>query len=78
MKKKSLPFGTLLRTARERAGLSQSELARQCEVKPQRINALEQGTRDNPGLDTINRLADALGITAIELLSGKSREKATA
>lgn len=78
MKKKPLLFGDLLRIARNRSGFTQAELADKCGWFTQRIGALETGDRDNPSLDTINRLANALGISVADLLSGKSRRKQTA
>lgn len=59
-----------LKEMRERAGLSQSELARLSGVKVQAIQHYEQGFRDLNGAKaiTVYRLANAIGCTVEELL----------
>lgn len=57
----------LLKTAREKAKLSQKQLAELSKVPQQTISAIESGTRGNPGADTLYRLANALGMTMDEL-----------
>jgi predicted ATPase/DNA-binding XRE family transcriptional regulator len=54
-------FGGLLRTLRERAGLTQQELAERAGLTPHGISALERGTRTRPYPHTVRALADALG-----------------
>ncbi|HET6910978.1 MAG TPA: helix-turn-helix transcriptional regulator, partial [Mycobacteriales bacterium] len=54
--------GTLLRTARERAGLSQSELARRSGVAQSVVSAYEAGKRQ-PALPTLSKLIAATGHT---------------
>ena len=78
METKTPTFGERLRAARERFGLTQVELARECGVSYQRIGALERGVDDNPGLDTIKRLSSALGLTVTQLLDGRFPRKSTA
>jgi predicted ATPase/DNA-binding XRE family transcriptional regulator len=58
-----LSFGRLLRRYRERAGLSQEELAERAGMSSQAIGALERGDRRRPYPATLRRLADALGLT---------------
>ena len=53
---------TLLRTARERAGLSQSELARRSGVAQSVVSAYEAGKRQ-PALLTLSKLIAATGHT---------------
>jgi tetratricopeptide (TPR) repeat protein/transcriptional regulator with XRE-family HTH domain len=55
-------FGTLLRGFREAAALSQASLARRAELTPQAISLQERGRRV-PQLETVGRLAQALGLT---------------
>ena len=52
--------------ARERAGLSRNALARLCEMSPQNVWNLETRSQ-KPGLETAQRLAQALG-TEVEKL----------
>lgn len=60
--------GERVRSARSRAGISQSELAEKTGIHQSRISRLERG-RHCPRLDTIERVAAVLGCTLTELLS---------
>lgn len=51
----------LLREARRRAGISQSELARRCGVSRPTVNAYERGRRE-PGADALARLLEGAGL----------------
>ena len=65
----TLPSGTvagLLRRHRLAAGLSQEELAERAHLSREAISALERGTRRAPRQETIDLLADALGLTSAE------------
>jgi transcriptional regulator with XRE-family HTH domain len=62
-------FGTNLRSARERAGLTQEALGLRANFHPTEVNRIEKGRR-NPGLLTIVKLAKALNIPAGDLLAG--------
>jgi transcriptional regulator with XRE-family HTH domain len=62
-------FSKNLRDARERAGLSQEELAARSDLHPTEISRLERARRE-PRLGTIVRLARGLGIGADRLLRG--------
>jgi predicted ATPase/transcriptional regulator with XRE-family HTH domain len=55
-------FGDLLRRYRERASLSQEELAERAGVTSQAISNLERGERRHPYPATVRRLAGALGL----------------
>lgn len=46
----------LLREARERKGLSQKRLSELSNVPQQTISAIENGERENPGIETLYRL----------------------
>lgn len=52
--------GVVLREARQRAGLSQAELARRAKVSQPVISAYESGRRE-PGLPTLAKLVEATG-----------------
>jgi transcriptional regulator with XRE-family HTH domain len=58
-------FGTLLRGFREAAALSQASLAERADLTAQAISLLERGRRI-PHLETVGRLAEALGLTALD------------
>lgn len=56
----------ILKTLRNRAGLTLNELARQAEVASSTISKIESGQL-SPGYDIITRLADGLGVDVAEL-----------
>ena len=58
--------GETMRMHRERAGLSQPELARLSGISQVTISALEIGRNSGGNLDTIELLADALGLSIDE------------
>lgn len=62
-------FGQNLVAARNRAGLSQEELGFQASLHRTEIGQLERGIR-LPRLDTIIKLAGALGLPSADLLEG--------
>jgi transcriptional regulator with XRE-family HTH domain len=62
-------FGTNLRWARERAGISQEALANEAHVDRAAISVFERGKR-NPNLRTLLRLARALELPPGVLLRG--------
>lgn len=59
------PFGRLLRHWRNRAGLSQLELAAEAETTPRYVSFLETG-RARPGAALVSRLAVALDVPIAE------------
>ena len=63
------PFGERVRDVRLALGLSQEELAERAEMHWTYVSGIERGLR-NPGLNTLGRLATALGLTLPELLAG--------
>jgi len=62
-------FGRNLRIQRQRAGLTQEQLAHAASVHPSEVSRLECAERD-PRLSTIVRLADALGVPPGRLVDG--------
>jgi transcriptional regulator with XRE-family HTH domain len=58
----------VIRTLREKKGLTQEELAFKAKVTPGYVAQLELGLRKNPSLDVVRRLARALGVRLSELL----------
>ena len=65
-------FGRSLCAVRVWAGFSQDRLALATGLHRTTIGLLENGKRE-PRLDTILKLADALGVEAAELLKGVRR-----
>jgi DNA-binding XRE family transcriptional regulator len=62
-------FTIRLKVLREKAGLTQAQLAQKAGLSPQAIAALEQGTR-GPTWETVRRLAMALGVGEEEFKVG--------
>ncbi len=61
-------LGAMLKTAREKKGLTQDELAKRAKLTKPYISQLESGARKNPSLPALQRLAKALGVPVTELL----------
>ncbi len=59
-------FGEALRTYRVAAALSQEELATQAGLSPRAVNDLERESSTPPRLETVRRLAAALGLSPQE------------
>lgn len=59
-------FGELLRALRERAGLTQEELAERAGLTSHAVSALERGTRTRPYPHTVRALIGALGASDAE------------
>lgn len=57
-----------IKAARKARGLTQKELGKLCRMEKETISRLENGERDNIQLDTLDRLADGLGVKPAELL----------
>ena len=67
MVKISTKLGQNLKRIRTKKKMSQGDIARALEVHRAYISGIESGKR-NPTLATIQKLADALGVPADELL----------
>jgi transcriptional regulator with XRE-family HTH domain len=65
-------FGANLRAARLERGLSQQEVADRAERSQAKMPAIEAG-RTNITIDTMQRLAMAVGLTVLELLTPKEK-----
>jgi len=59
-------FGGRVRDIRRQKGLSQEELARRAKIDRTYIGGIERGER-NAGIKNVHRIADALGVPAMEL-----------
>lgn len=69
-------FATRLRELRRRRGHSQAELAEAATLTPTYIGKLESGT-SAPTIDTVDRLATALGVAVTDLLPATAPANAT-
>jgi transcriptional regulator with XRE-family HTH domain len=65
----SKPLGEHIRMLREEADLSVRQLARRVGVHHSYIAYLENGERDNPSNELLERMAETFGIDANELLA---------
>lgn len=59
-------FGERLRRHRERAALTQEELAERAGITAMAVSALERGERRRPYPNTVRALADALGLSDVD------------
>jgi transcriptional regulator with XRE-family HTH domain len=59
-------FGERVRTLRKERGFSQEGFAFECELHRTYIGAIERGEQ-NVSLENIARIADALGVTVLDL-----------
>lgn len=71
----SMTTGDLIKEARKKAGLTQKQLGERLGLSFQAVAQWENNLR-NPKQETINKIADALGIDPIFLLPESEREKA--
>lgn len=67
-----------IKTAREGAGLSQTQLAEYCGVKPQAVSQWESGSTKSPKPDHLFAISKATGYSHEWLITGKGPQKATA
>ena len=63
-----MTIGDRIRLSRERANLTQEELGRKCGTTKQTIYKYEIGKVTNIPLDRLQRIADAIGVTAAYLM----------
>jgi transcriptional regulator with XRE-family HTH domain len=61
-------IATMLKRVRKEKGFSQLELAKRSRVAQGYISELEAGREKNPGIETLRKLAKALGVPVAELL----------
>lgn len=63
--------GKLVSTLRERAKDSQKEVADKVGISQPYLSAIENGSKLNPSVDVLKKLADVLGFTMNEFVEGK-------
>jgi transcriptional regulator with XRE-family HTH domain len=71
-------LGDRIRTTRERYGMSAAELARRVDITRQQLYMIESNKTLDPGVLTIGKIADVLGVTTDFLVKGsrKARRRA--
>jgi transcriptional regulator with XRE-family HTH domain len=62
-------IGRRIRDARERAGLTQKELAERCGLSRVYVIKLESGEHDNPTIKVLQAIAKALKVPLTDLIS---------
>ena len=67
MSKQDFPLAKNLKKLREKKGLSQDRLAKLADVANNTIIKIEQGENINPTLDTLKKIAKALGVGLDEI-----------
>lgn len=67
MDSKNMSFGTNLKTIRERAGMTQSQLGQAAKIDVGQVSRIEREI-SKPELETIKRIAVALSCTTDELI----------
>jgi transcriptional regulator with XRE-family HTH domain len=67
-------FGDVIRQRRYDLGLTQGDLSERCDLHRTYISELERGIR-NPSLQNIEKLAEALELTVVELFKLYEKEK---
>jgi len=75
MSKQDYPLSNNLKKLREKKGLSQDRLAKLADVANNTIIKIEQGENINPTLDTLKKMAKALGVSLDELTGYQLRGK---
>lgn len=64
-----IQFGRNVARLRAEAGMSQNQLAERADLDRAYLSGIERGAR-NPGIKTVVRLAQALGVTPDQLCKG--------
>ena len=75
MSNQDFPLARNLKKLREKKGLSQDRLAKLADVANNTIIKIEQGENINPRLDTLKKVAKALGVGLDELTGYQLRGK---
>ena len=68
MPKNISTIGDNLRKLRLRAGFSQDALSKRASLAFHTISKIEAGATPNPTIDTVKKLADALGVSLDEIM----------
>lgn len=66
-------IGKRIRQAREAAGLTQRDVAVRADITINTVSEIERGVNDNPGLQTLQSLAEALDVPLSTLLGEEAK-----
>jgi DNA-binding XRE family transcriptional regulator len=66
----AMTLGERIKIQRERAGLSQQQLATLAGLSVSMVSQLEQGKKPDPRLSTVLAIADALDVSIIDIVTG--------
>ncbi len=67
-KKEKSKIGETIRKLRLKNGLSQDALSKKADLAFYTISKIEAGSTPNPTIETVKKIADALGVTLDELM----------
>lgn len=70
------PLAVIVRRLRREAGLTLSELGKRSDISSSALSKIENGQM-SPTYDTMQRLADGLGIDITDLFAGQRRKQST-
>ena len=70
-------FGSRIKQFRQDQGISAEELSRRSGVNMKTIYQIEHSDQENPRIDTIQRIADGLGVSLTDLLSNSESRSAS-
>ena len=68
-------LGKQIKSLRVKLNLSQDKLARKADIPFSTLVKIEAGYTPNPSIDTVMRIADALGVGLDELMGRKQNKK---
>ena len=68
MKKEKSKIGENIKRLRLKASMSQDALSKKSNLAFHTISKIESGSTPDPRIDTVKKIADALGITLDELI----------
>lgn len=70
MSKRKPKLAAGVKSARDKAGLTQAELASRCRAEQSTISKIESGIVRSPGVSLVAKIATACGVTVEELIGG--------
>ena len=68
--------GKRLKELRHQKGMTQRQVAIECDITQETVYALENGRSGNPTLETLKRLAKCYGVGIADLLDEQKKENA--
>ncbi len=68
MSKQSATIGENIKKYRKRAGISQDQLSKKADLAFHTIAKIEAGATPNPTIETVKKIADALGVSLDALM----------